>query len=547
MDERKQKKPSSAMETTTLTRVPESERRPWWSLAFIWAGSVICIPALMVDSMVMAGMDFKQSCLCMVIGYVIVVFYMCLMGIQSSDLGLPCTVAISRAYGVRGSSFLVSLVIAISNIGWFGSQTALCATSFCNIMSGYLHIDFPLWLSCIIWGSLMFITSVYGVKLIDFLNRVSVPALFIMLIWGVIAALMRGAAAAVTVYQPPMVLGWTYGITLAVAGFASGAVTCGDYTRYGRNRRDTILSCIVGVLPAGIGALVIGGFLAVAMGNFDLSVVFSSFGFPIIGMLVLILATWTTNTGNAYISGIAICNMFKLKDGRRPVVTLIAGAAGTALALLGIADVFAGFLNIIAALVPAVAGVAIADYWIMGRGRADLWEPFEGVNWIGVVSKGQKIEDKVSVPDVRSKTKSGAQSELKAAGLKVSIKEAYSDDVAKGEVISQTPSHGSKVSKNTTVVITVSKGKKEDQTVSVPNLRYYTESEASQELQRFGLSLGSVLTEYSDSVEKGLVIRQRISSGSKVKKGTAVGIYVSLGPRQTATTADEESTTTDEE
>ena len=164
-----------------------------------------------------------------------------------------------------------------------------------------------------------------------------------------------------------------------------------------------------------------------------------------------------------------------------------------------------------------------------------------------VVSKGQKIEDKVSVPDVRSKTKSGAQSELKAAGLKVSIKEAYSDDVAKGEVISQTPSHGSKVSKNTTVVITVSKGKKEDQTVSVPNLRYYTESEASQELQRFGLSLGSVLTEYSDSVEKGLVIRQRISSGSKVKKGTAVGIYVSLGPRQTATTADEESTTTGEE
>ena len=118
---------------------------------------------------------------------------------------------------------------------------------------------------------------------------------------------------------------------------------------------------------------------------------------------------------------------------------------------------------------------------------------------------------------------------------------------AKGEVISQTPSHGSKVSKNTTVVITVSKGKKEDQTVSVPYLRYYTESEASQELQRVGLSLGSVLTEYSDSVEKGLVIRQRISSGSKVKKGTAVGIYVSLGPRQTATTADEESTTTDEE
>lgn len=386
MEESRTKKNNSAMETTTLTRVPENERRSWWSLAFIWAGSVICIPALMVGSMVMAGMNFRQSCLCMIIGYIIVVFYMCLMGIQSSDLGLPCTVAISRAYGVRGSSFLVSLIIAVSNIGWFGSQTALCATSFCNIMSGYLNVAFPLWLSCIIWGSLMFITSVYGVKLIDFLNRVSVPALFVMLIWGVVSALMRGAAAAVTAYQPAEFLGWTYGITLAVAGFASGAVTCGDYTRYGKCRKDTILSCIVGVLPAGIGSLVIGGFLAVSAGSYDLSVVFSNFGLPIIGMLVLILATWTTNTGNAYIAGIAICNMFKLKDERRAMVTLIAGAAGTALALLGIADVFASFLNIIAALVPAVAGVAIADYWIMGKGRADIWEPFDGVNWIGVAA-----------------------------------------------------------------------------------------------------------------------------------------------------------------
>ena len=103
-------------------------------------------------------------------------------------------------------------------------------------------------------------------------------------------------------------------------------------------------------------------------------------------MLVLILATWTTNTGNAYNSGIAICNMFSLKDNMRSWMTLLAGVIGTLLSLLGFADAFNNFLNIIAALVPAVAGVAIADYWIMGRGRPDLWEPFDGVNWIGVVA-----------------------------------------------------------------------------------------------------------------------------------------------------------------
>ena len=171
----------------------------------------------------------------------------------------------------------------------------------------------------------------------------------------------------------------------------------------------------------------------------------------------------------------------------------------------------------------------------------------EGKTLTLVVSKGTRTEDKVSVPEVVGKMESSAKSELEAAGLKVSVKTKYSTDVAKGKVIFQSPGSGNQVTKNSTVVITVSQGEKPETMVRVPNLRYSTESEARSELKNSNLVLGSVLTEYSDSVEKGLVIRQRISSGSKVKKGTAVGIYVSLGPRQTATTADEESTTTGEE
>ena len=45
----------------------------------------------------------------------------------------------------------------------------------------------------------------------------------------------------------------------------------------------------------------------------------------------------------------------------------------------------------------------------------------------------------------------------------------------------------------------------------------------SENLQRFGLSLGSVLTEYSDECGKDLSF-VRIALGSKVKKGTAVDL-----------------------
>ena len=170
----------------------------------------------------------------------------------------------------------------------------------------------------------------------------------------------------------------------------------------------------------------------------------------------------------------------------------------------------------------------------------------EGKTLTLVVSKGTRTEDKVSVPGVVGKRESSAKSELEAAGLKVSVKTKYSADVAKGKVISQSPGSGNQVTKNSTVVITVSQGEKPETMVRVPNLRYFTESEARSELKNSNLVLGSVLTEYSDSVEKGLVIRQTVSSGSKVKEGTAVGIYVSLGPRQTATTADQDSTADEE-
>ena len=170
----------------------------------------------------------------------------------------------------------------------------------------------------------------------------------------------------------------------------------------------------------------------------------------------------------------------------------------------------------------------------------------EGKTLTLVVSEGTRTEDKVSVPGVVGKRESSAKSELEAAGLKVSVKTKYSTDVAKGKVISQSPGSGNQVTKNSTVVITVSQGEKPETMVRVPNLRYFTESEARSELKNSNLVLGSVLTEYSDSVEKGLVIRQTVSSGSKVKEGTAVGIYVSLGPRQTATTADQDSTADEE-
>ena len=109
-------------------------------------------------------------------------------------------------------------------------------------------------------------------------------------------------------------------------------------------------------------------------------------GLPVLSMLVLILATWTTNTGNAYTSGMAAMKVFNLKDERRPLATMLCGAAGTIMAMAGMADAMQGFINIISALVPPIMGVVIADYWIIGKGKPENWYPVRGFNWCGIIA-----------------------------------------------------------------------------------------------------------------------------------------------------------------
>lgn len=110
-------KKTGGVETTTLSKVPESEKKSWYSIAFIWAGNVICVPALMIGGSVSAGLDFKHAVISMFIGFGIVCCYMVLLGAQSAQLGVPSTVAMSQAFGDRGAGIAISTIIAVGMTG----------------------------------------------------------------------------------------------------------------------------------------------------------------------------------------------------------------------------------------------------------------------------------------------------------------------------------------------------------------------------------------------------------------------------------------------
>ena len=103
-------------------------------------------------------------------------------------------------------------------------------------------------------------------------------------------------------------------------------------------------------------------------------------------MLVLIAATWTTNTTNAYSGGINAVMMFNLADNKRASATMVSGLIGTACALVGFANYFEDFLYVLGDFILPVMGVVIADYWIVNKGKAEIFEPCEGFNWLGIVA-----------------------------------------------------------------------------------------------------------------------------------------------------------------
>jgi cytosine permease len=122
-------------------------------------------------------------------------------------------------------------------------------------------------------------------------------------------------------------------LLLPSLSFAVGGVIAGDFSRYARNRREAVLSSVWGVWPAGVAMLFMGSVMALLAGTYDITQVMSALGAPVLGLIILILATWTTNTINAYSAGIALTNLFQLPDSKRALATAVAGILGTVLAV----------------------------------------------------------------------------------------------------------------------------------------------------------------------------------------------------------------------
>ena len=371
--------------------IKSEQRQSWQSIAAIWAGGMICVPCLMIGGVLSGGgLSLAEILVSILIGYGLICAYMIFIGMEACDTGLPVSVLASGALGEKGARYIISILLTIACVGWFGIQSATCGAAFAAMLSSMMGIEATTMMNAVcstVWGIIMLATACAGFKGLKWLNYVAVPLLVIVCLYGLIAGIVRNdGGTAIANYAPAASAGLVFGISMVVASFALGGVISGDYCRFAKSRADVVKSSIIGVIPAGLFMLVTGALMSIVTGQYDISAILASLGVPFLGLIALVLATWTTNVTNAYSGGLALSNLLGFDESKFKITTGIAGAIGTILAAMGLLDAFQGFLSLMSALIPPLAGVIIASYWIIGKGKKENFRIKDGFSAIGVIS-----------------------------------------------------------------------------------------------------------------------------------------------------------------
>jgi cytosine permease len=388
-----------------LTRVPQSARYSWWSVAVQRFGQVSALSQFLLGATLGFGMWFWEAFVALTLGAVILEVVAVFVGIIGMREGMS-TSMLARWTGFgRSGSALIGLAIGISLVGWFGIQSAVSAQGLAALV-GVL----PEWGWSLVFGLVVTSIVLWGFGSMAWTAYVTVPAFLVLVGWSIISELSRHDVGALMASAPPgPQLSLLEGTTLVAGGFIVGSIITPDMTRFNRSVADVVKQTVVGVT---LGEYVIGMagvLLAHAVGTSEITtIVTSSVGW--VGILVIVAGTVKINDWNLYSSGLGLVNFVGTVFGRRVhrgLATALIGVVGSVLAAAGILGAFTEFLTLLGVAFPPIAGIMVAEYFVVRRWRGDLeaarasgrlpeqapaWVPATLVIWLVAALVGRFVE-----------------------------------------------------------------------------------------------------------------------------------------------------------
>jgi cytosine permease len=357
------------------TPCPRSERtKGWWDLFVIQAGVNITLSSLLLGGLLVPGLSWAQACWALVVGNIILGVLLALMGYFGVDYGVSTTVASRFSMGHPRGSWIASIIILLSMVGWFGVTAELAGQATHDALRGVPGVSHTAVVIALI-GVLNSLPPILGFENIKWLSRLAVPGLTGLCFWILYVIISKYGYWNLVHYTPTHTLTLTTGLDLVMGGLIVGVFTAADISRYVASERDNWIGSMLGAFPPSLFLGLVGALSKLATGDWNAVSVVQRLGLGAPALIVIIASSWTANNTNLYSSGLALANMFPKMS--RWQSTALMGALGTILAASRVTRYFGSFLLTLSDLFSPLIGILMCDYFIVRRSKLNLGEAYE--------------------------------------------------------------------------------------------------------------------------------------------------------------------------
>ncbi|MEM1019195.1 MAG: cytosine permease [Pseudomonadota bacterium] len=347
--------------------IPQSELVSGFKVAQISVGVAITLPAFLVAAETFSALGFYTGLVALAAAGLILFMVASGTMIVGARTRVSTYTIIAAVFG-RIPAIGVNLLIVAVLLGWFAVTISIFGSALLGALQNVTGLEIPLWIAKVSGGVLMTLITLYGFHAIDKLSRVIVPLLALMLVAAFFVGMRNADFAALlnSSGDRQNIKSLGEAISILVGAFMVGVTIVPDMARFLRAPSHAILAS---GLSYGFGSqlvFVFSGVPALVTGEKDFVANLLAIGFGFPALFVVTFATLTTNVNNLYSTSLSLRQVFAtIRDSQ---MTLLAGSVGTAVALLGIENVFIPFLVFLGIAIPPIAGV-YTTHILSGRAK----------------------------------------------------------------------------------------------------------------------------------------------------------------------------------
>ena len=385
------------------------EKRTWrtYNYLALWVGMAHCIPSwTLASGLVALGMDWKQSVLTIALANLIVLVPMLLTGHAGTKYGIPFPVFARASFGLRGAN-LPALLRAAVACCWFGIQTWIGGEGIFLLAGKVLgpHLGqrwltagqvfgtpWTQWVSFLVFWLIEIVVITRGMETLRKVENWAAP-LVILGALVLLGFMVHKAGGLGPLLDQPSRLGWGSGFwkvffpaLMGMIGFWSTlSLNIPDFTRFGGSQKAQLWGQSLGLpttmtLFAVLSVLVTSGSQAVygapVWDPIALTARMSNVAGALFALLIVMVATLSVNIAANVVSPAYDLSNLLPKYVSFRTGALITGVVGIAVLpwkLIANPHVYIfTWLGVVGGLLGTVAGILIADYWLLRGTRLHL-------------------------------------------------------------------------------------------------------------------------------------------------------------------------------